>query len=256
MNGGLSAMPDARRRMAVAAALLLALISGQANSQTNGRVQAEDYRQFWLWSGVRPPPLLDSAARVYVFQGEFYQQQGQRGFRPLGPAPAQFPPPPQIWLTLRTDTLSWSVTDTDSLLQLIGQWQFRGTPIQGVQIDLDARTYALLAYADFLRQLRGELPAEYALGITGLMDWASTGSVQVLNDLLGVVDEIVVQTYQGRHTVPNYADYLPALQRLRLPFSVGLIQHGVWDTQWQQRLSANPAYLGEVVFLVDGPGLP
>ena len=41
------------------------------------------------------------------------------------------------------------------------------------------------------------------------------------------VDELVIQSYQGRHTVDNYQAYLPALTRLRIPFKLGLVQGGI-----------------------------
>lgn len=61
----------------------------------------------------------------------------------------------------------------------------------------------------------------------------------------------VVQTYQGRQTVPRYRDYLPALLALRIPFRIGIIQHGDWAADWQQRLAASVYYRGNVMFLVN-----
>jgi len=45
----------------------------------------------------------------------------------------------------------------------------------------------------------------------------------------------------------------PALLKLTLPFKIGLVQQGAWNTQWQQRLAASPFYRGEVVFLLNSP---
>ena len=92
------------------------------------------------------------------------------------------------------------------------------------------------------------MPPEFALGVTGLLDWAKTGDVATLNAL--PVDELVVQSYQGRRTVTNYQAYLPALTRLRIPFKLGLVQNGVRDPQAEAQLSTSPWYRGTVVFML------
>lgn len=97
------------------------------------------------------------------------------------------------------------------------------------------------------------MPADTQLSVTGLLDWAETGDVGTLNRLGGVIDELVVQTYQGRSTVTRYAEYLPALMKLQIPFRLGLVQYGQWDELWQRRLAASAYYRGNVVFLVNPP---
>lgn len=67
----------------------------------------------------------------------------------------------------------------------------------GIQIDFDARTQYLHEYTRFLRDLRQRLPADLKLSITGLMDWSSNADPAAIAQLKGVVDEVVVQTYQG-----------------------------------------------------------
>ena len=100
---------------------------------------------------------------------------------------------------------------------------------------------------DFLRDLRHRLPADLKLSITGLMDWSSNADPSAIAQLKGVVDEVVVQTYQGRHSIPDYAAYLPRMNRLGLPFKVGLIQGGVWKAPGY--LKGNEWFRGYVVFL-------
>ncbi len=58
------------------------------------------------------------------------------------------------------------------------------------------------------------------------MDWGSNADPEAINQLQGVVDEVVVQTYQGRRTIPSYRAYLPRIARLTLPFKIGLVQDG------------------------------
>jgi hypothetical protein len=98
--------------------------------------------------------------------------------------------------------------------------------VVGIQIDFDARTLHLDEYADFLADLRMRLPAGCRLSVTGLLDWSSQGDPAALDALDGVVDEVVLQTYQGRHTIPGYGAYMAGLGRLKLPFKIGLVQDG------------------------------
>ncbi len=128
------------------------------------------------------------------------------------------------------------------LIDLPRRWAAAGNQVIGLQIDFDAGTYRLDDYAGFLRRVRTKLDPNFALGVTGLLDWAKTGSIQQLNAL--PIDELVIQTYQGRSTVNQYSRYLPALLQLRLPFKIGLVQHGEWDPQWEQYLAASP-FIGE-----------
>ena len=87
--------------------------------------------------------------------------------------------------------------------------------------------------------------------MTGLLDWAKTGDVTTLNAL--PVDELVVQSYQGRQTVANYQAYLPALARLRIPFKLGLLQNGRRDLRAEAQLEKSPWYRGTVVFMLNPP---
>jgi hypothetical protein len=91
------------------------------------------------------------------------------------------------------------------------------------------------------------LPADLRLSITGLMDWSSNANPAAIAQLKGVVDEVVVQTYQGRHSIPDYAAYLPRMNRLGLPFKIGLIQGGAWEAPGY--LKDSEWFRGYVVFL-------
>ena len=135
------------------------------------------------------------------------------------------------------------------------RWRAAGNRVVGVQIDFDARTRHLDEYADFLRDLRRRLPPDCRLGITGLLDWSANGAPEGLEALAGVVDEIVLQIYQGRHVIPGYAAYLARLDRLRVPFRIGLLQGGEWTSP--PSLAEHPFFRGYVVFLLNpSPGQP
>lgn len=201
-------------------------------------VDAREYDAFWLWSAVRPQPVLAQAKLLYILQGQISEQRGESRFIPQGIAIPRLRHG-QIWLAYRVETLNWSEAIYQSIAQQLTRWQQQGNPVTGIQIDFDARTLRMQQYVTFLQLLRQRLPEHYALSITGLLDWSNHTSPELVNQLAGIVSEVVVQTYQGRHTIHNYTDYLPRLARLRIPFKVGLVQHGEWHA---------PAYLEQAAF--------
>lgn len=234
---------------AAAQILLVALLSGFSGvaAANPGRVNAADHAAFWLWSGVSATAGMRQADTVYLHQGEVDLRQGQPMFKRMG-LPVSRLSFPQIWLTVRFTTLDRDEAVINRLIVLLARWRSSGNHVAGLQIDFDAATQRLTDYAEFLTALRQKLPSDYALGVTGLLDWASTGDIATLNRL--PVDELVVQTYQGRHTVADYARYLPALKSLRVPFRIGLVQHGVWNRRYEAELASSPWYRGTVVFML------
>ena len=208
-------------------------------------VDAAQYDAFWLWAGVRPQAVLRSAARVYLLQGQIEASPVVRlvSQRPAVPHVAGA----DVWMVVRVETLRWSPLVEQQVLGQLARWRAAGNRVVGLQIDFDARTRHLGEYAQFLGRLRGRLPSEYRLGITGLLDWSANGDPAGLDALAGVVDEIVLQIYQGRHVIPGYAGYLRRLDRMRVPFRIGLLQGGDWVPP--AGLRANPKFRGYVVFL-------
>ncbi len=219
-------------------------------TRAESRVEAENYRQFWLWGAVKPQPVLRQAQRLYLLQGHIGQQGEAVRLQPQGLPPSLLKVP-ELWLSYRVATLDWQPGVVRDLLRQRASWLAKGNRVIGIQIDFDAATPKLAAYAEFLRWLRRQLPADCQLGITGLLDWGANGDIATLNGLSGVVDELVVQTYRSRATVGNYALYLPALQHLTLPFKLGLVQDGAWQLDWQRQFARQPNYRGEVVFLLN-----
>lgn len=149
---------------------------------------------------------------------------------------------------VRTDTLDWPDAAIDGLGRRAGGWARAGNDVAGVQIDFDARTRHLADYARFLARVRQALPRTYKLSITGLMDWSANGDPAALRDLQHIVDEVVIQTYQGRSTIPGYEAYFARMKGFPIPFKVGLVEGGHWLEP--PRLSANPEFRGYVVFLL------
>jgi hypothetical protein len=229
------------------ALLLLALCLSCLAPALAATVDANDHDAFWLWAGVRPQPVLDHAKRIYLLQaavvgGDRARVVAQRSATPRV-AHAD------VWMVYRVETLHWTPRVHATLLAHLRRWRAAGNRVVGVQIDFDARTRHLEEYGVFLRDLRRRLPPDCRLGITGLLDWSANGDPEGLQALSGVVDEIVLQIYQGRHVIPGYATYLARLDRLRIPFRMGLLQGGEWTPP--ESLARHPYYRGTVVFLVN-----
>jgi hypothetical protein len=224
---------------------VLALIVAGCTPSDPDRVRAERYDSFWLWAGVQPPAVLGKAKTVYVLDGEIRGPNAQ--FIPLRAA-APRARGPEIWLVIRTDTIDWPTGAVEGLGTRADGWAGHGSHIAGVQIDFDARTGHLGDYATFLEKVRSELPRRYKLSITGLMDWSANGDPRALARLKGIVDEVVIQTYQGRSTIWGYERYFERMKGFPIPFKVGLVENGRWIEP--PGLRAEPNFRGYVVFLL------
>ena len=157
---------------------------------------------------------------------------------------------PALWLVVRANRLDWSPELHAQVLRQLERWA-AANRVEGLQIDFDAATKGLDGYAAFLADLRRRLPRRYKLSVTGLMDWSANGDPAALARLAGTIDEVVVQTYQGRTTIPGYEAYLAKLQRLPLPYRVALVEGGEWRAP--PGLERDPEFRGYVVFLVSPP---
>ncbi|ORT79328.1 hypothetical protein B7G54_37080 [Burkholderia puraquae] len=228
-------------------ACIALLLAGRA--ALAGTVDAAQYDAFWLWAGVKPQAVVRDARAVYVLQGQIEASPRDESQVRVIAQGVALPPAPhaRVWLVYRAHTLRWTPRVTQIMLAQLTRWRASGRTIAGIQIDFDARTRHLQDYLEFLRSLRETLPDDCRLSITGLLDWSSRIDTGQVNQLRGIVDEVVVQTYQGRSTIPDYANYLPRVARLQLPFRIGIIQGGEWDAP--PYLAANPWFRGYVVFL-------
>jgi hypothetical protein len=211
-----------------------------------GRVDPHDHDAFWLWAGVSPQPVLQKARIIYLLDGEVRASEPAR-YVALRPEPPRLPAK-QVWLVVRTDTLRWPESTYGIIGRRLAEWRAAGNDLRGLQLDFDARTRHLDEYAVFLQGLRRRLPAGYRLSVTGLLDWSANGDPEALAALGGVVDEVVIQTYQGRETIPGYEAYFERMRGFGLPFRVGLVQRGRWREP--EGLRSNPNFRGYVVFLL------
>ena len=110
------------------------------------------------------------------------------------------------------------------ILRLLADWQAQGLTPAGVEIDHDAGSARLPAYAGFLTQLRGVLPASLKLSITALPSWLGS---RELPALLATVDASVLQV----HAVSDPRHGLFDPQQARQ-----------WAARWA-KVSAKPFYL-------------
>lgn len=232
-------------RLLPTVAALALLLAGCRDPE---RVDARDYDAFWLWGGVASQPVLEQARTLYLLEGEV------RDGRPVRYISLRATPrvkDKMIWMVVRTDTLRWPDGVDRVLISRLDQWRAGGNQVAGLQVDFDARTRHVGDYARFLAALRRRLPRKYGLSITGLLDWSAHGDPQALRSLRGTVDEVVVQTYQGRDTIPGYDAYFDRMKDFDLPFRVGLVQGGRWTEP--QGLRGNSNFKGYVVFLTNPP---
>lgn len=232
-----------RRAAGLALAALLA-----ACAPASGRVDPADHKAYFLWAGVEPrPDLLRRAEVLYILAGEV-PARGQGDYVSLRPGVPRLPDQ-DLWLVVRAARLDWNEQTWARVLGELRRWDNGTNRLIGLQIDFDAATRGLDGYGAFLQQLRVRLDPRYKLSITGLMDWSANGDPAALARLKGTVDEVVVQTYQGRETIPGYEAYLARLARVPVPHKVALVEGGAWREP--SGLRQDPGFRGTVVFLVN-----
>lgn len=212
-------------------------------------VDARQYASFWIWGNISSSPYLQQASELYILQGEMNWNKPlkQSEFIPQG-IQVLHKPQQKIWIVIRSHHLQWSNSNIQQILQRLKHWENNGNQIQGLQIDFDAKTKNIHQYALFLENIRKQLPQKYRLSITGLMDWTNIQDQQTLSILRRNIDEIAIQTYRGSATIENYTSYLNKVSKLKLPYKIGLVQHGRWHAP--QHLINDPYFKGYVVFLL------
>jgi hypothetical protein len=224
----------------------LALLLGACTvTPPTPRVDPERYDAFWLWPGVRPIPAMARARTIYLLGGEIRRGSPDR-IVPLRATPHVRHA--TIWLVYRAESLDWGPQVVPAMRATLARWRGAGNRVEGIQIDFDSGTRGLSGYAAFLRHLRSNLPADAKLSVTGLLDGAANGDPAALTSLNGVVDELVIQTYQGTTTVADIDNYLPRLARVPVPFKLGLVEGGEWREP--AGLRANARFRGYVVFVL------
>lgn len=229
--------------------LVFSLNACQPTQSATSKVDANDFASFWIWGDIQTAPYLVHAKELYILQGEIRYSKSKQisTFTPQGVSILKLPHQ-KIWLVFRTHHLAWNEQNYQTILNRLEHWRNRGNQVQGIQIDFDSKTNSLKDYAIFLQKLRQKLPQQYRLSVTGLLDWTNFKDQNTLTLFRQNIDELVIQTYQGTTTIPNYPEYLKRISALRLPYKVGLVQHGTWfgnSTKQKDRY-----FKGYVIFLL------
>jgi hypothetical protein len=235
-----------RRGRGAALLLALALAACQRGAAPHPPVDPARYDQFFLWAGVPPPPAAGRAKVLYILGGEIRHGGPVRltDMRAGVPRVRRA----QVWLTVRTERLDWDARTWDDLRAMLARWRAAGSRLEGLQIDFDAATRGLTRYRAFLEQARREVPPGTRLSITGLLDWSANGDPAELARLAGLVDEVVIQTYQGRRTIPGYAAWFAHIDTLPLTHKIALVEGGEWTPP--PALARDRRFAGYVVFLL------
>ena len=229
--------------------LVFSLNACQPTQSATSKVDANDFASFWIWGDIQTAPYLVHAKELYILQGEIRYSKSKQisTFTPQGVSILKLPHQ-KIWLVFRTHHLAWNEQNYQTILNRLEHWRNQGNQVQGIQIDFDSKTNSLKDYAIFLQKLRQKLPQQYRLSVTGLLDWTNFKDQNTLTLFRQNIDELVIQTYQGATTIPNYPEYLKRISALRLPYKVGLVQHGTWfGNSTKQK---DPYFKGYVVFLL------
>ena len=224
---------------------ILGLVLTALAMPARAAVDPRAFDAFYAWPGATAPAGVRPRL-LYLLAGEV-RHRGPPRFERLRSAPPRLAPVP-VWLVIRVERLDWGAGLAAVAMRELDRWQAAGNTVVGLQIDFDAATHGLGRYRTFLAELRARLPARWRLSITGLMDWSVNGDPAEVAALHGLVDELVIQTYQGRHTIPGYGAYLQRLRHVPVPWRIALVQGGEWAAP--PALAQAAGFSGYVVFLL------
>ncbi len=202
---------------------------------------------YWVWAGVpfnRVPKLGSS---VYVFQGQILDKAGQIYFAKQGLSSFNTGLR-ELYLVFRLSSLK-HIDALNNLLEFaIHSWEKHGNIVKGVQLDFDSSTPNLNKYGDFLKRVRGLLPRNYQLSITGLGDWVRSKE-STDKWFFGSVDEVIFQLYQGRKSISDREYYIGKMATLKTPFKVGILESDPLSPNEEKFLKNCSQYRGIVLFL-------
>lgn len=229
--------------------LVFSLNACQPTQSATSKVDANDFASFWIWGDIQTAPYLVHAKELYILQGEIRYSKSKQisTFTPQGVSILKLPHQ-KIWLVFRTHHLAWNEQNYQTILNRLEHWRNQGNQVQGIQIDFDSKTNSLKEYAIFLQKLRQKLPQQYRLSITGLLDWTNFKDQNTLTLFRQNIDELVIQTYQGATTIPNYPEYLKRISAMQLPYKIGFVQNGL--RQNNSNDFNEPHFKGYIIFLL------
>jgi len=163
---------------------------------------------FWLWHGYHAIPAWKGDPLDVIFLQVASMEPRQRGqpywVAPDPGIPADLPAAREYWLVFRYEEhgvpdpeiapyIAGAVTD----LRLSAQRQ--QLKVAGIQLDIDCPTARLHDYARLIHAIRKNLPPEYQISITALLDWFRGGTA--VGEAIREADEFVPQFYDGASRV-------------------------------------------------------
>jgi Protein of unknown function (DUF3142) len=202
---------------------------------------------FWFWNGsstqnASPVGTLDV---LFAQTGTIFQSTlgnvGTRSWSVVdGYLPEELPPAREYWLVFRFDhqgvpDLKAAPVLGATVFRLRESARKRHLNVVGVQLDIDSPTRALPQYAEFLRSVRKNIPPEFAISITALLDWFRPGTS--IDQVIQETDEFVPQFYdvsqpdgydkeEGIATKFEAAAWAPQFNRFRKRFRIGISTFG------------------------------
>lgn len=162
---------------------------------------------FWFWQGSSLDPAYsgETVDVIFVQVGTISLDSGRRlpaesaeQWNSYGQWPDQMPPARDYWLVYRYERqgvpgLPAAMKLAEEISRLRAEARERNFHVVGIQLDIDSPTSALPRYAEFLREVRKDIPAGFEISITALLDWFRSGTA--IEDVIQQVDEFVPQFY-------------------------------------------------------------
>ena len=242
-------------------ALLILLLAALAGCSPKPPVLPNDV---YIWQRVWTPAVgravNDAAGSVSSWRVLAAELDGQGVWRTSNPdraALAATGKPVVLVVRIEGQLARWDgVRLRRAVLALAGDWRRDGLTIAAIEIDHDCATARLPAYAEFLRQLRAEMPSDIRLSLTTLPTWLGAPA---LDGVLAQVDEAVLQVHAVSDPRGGLFDARRARgwmrdfgNRMGRPWRVALPAYGsrvVWDTEGRIAAieSERPALIGGAV---------
>ena len=139
---------------------------------------------YWFWQGSSAWVQATAPIDTLYFQVR------------NGYLPERLPPAKNYWAVIRFDDPLVPTQPID-WQKLQAAASKRNIKLAGIQLDIDCPTHALRDYAKFLQTTRQNMPPEWQLSITALLDWFRPNTA--IASVIQAVDEFVPQFYDLRN---------------------------------------------------------
>lgn len=235
-DGAASPRRERGRHRRAAGALLSVLVAALLLAACAASPPAPKLPQgVYVWQRVWGPALEASVAATPQFASSLRVLALQ-----TGPGARRAEPEPNWSLLQKTglpitlvvridgssgDLAAQSMPLRQAVLAQLDRWREHGIVAAGIEIDYDCATAQLPVYAQWLTQLRPQLPPATALSITTLPAWRDAAA---LDALLAAVDLSVLQV----HAVQNPSQGL---------FDAALARR--WVADWTRRSATKPFFV-------------